>query len=1037
MKKITFFLIALFGCFFSMQAQTISVQGKVTDENSMPLFGVNVLVKDATRGTTTDFDGHYLINVNQGDVLVFSYVGFQSVEFQINESQTLDVVLQEDADALDEVVVVGYGTQRKIVNTGAISSVKAEELEAVPNGRIEQTLQGRVSGVTIASNSGQPGSSSTVRVRGLTTFDTYGGNTPLWVVDGVIVDAGGIGYLNQQDIESIEVLKDAASLAIYGARAASGVILVTTKKGSEGKFNVNYTGTYGFSSPENTVKLLNASQYAAIMNEKSVAAGGNILYPDLSVFGTGTDWQRAIFNDNSKRESHEFSLSGGNNVSTFYASFGLLDNEGIVTPEISKYQKKGVRLNSTHKLSSMFKIGQTFGYTHQKYVGLGNTNSEYGGPLSSALNLDPITPIVITDPAVANTSLYTSNPVFRDANGNPYGISTIVGQEMTNPVAYVQTRLGNSDYADDFVGNAFLEFMPFERFTFRTSVGGNLAFWGGDFYTPEYFLSPTVGTTQNSLSRNTNKGFGWNIENTVSYGNTFGKHDFTLLLGQGTYVNGINSGTYTNYQNLPVSSYRDASFNYEIPVSQRIGSAYTGNEHRVISLFSRLNYNYDEKYLFTGIIRRDGSSNFGPNNKFGIFPSFSAGWNISNEDFWAQNDIINTLKLRAGYGVTGNDAIAPNGYLALISGGRNYTFGRTGDQIVIGYSPNAPANPDLKWEETSQLNIGADARLFRNLTMTLEYYKKKTSGILQYFELPGYVGATGSPLGNVADMENRGVELELGYNRNFGDFNFSANGNVSYLENEVTFLGEEKEFITNGAAGFQSMGDITRTQVGEAYNSFYGFRTAGIFQNRAEINSYTSANGNIIQPNAVPGDFRWVDTNGDGTISDDDKQFLGSPLPKYTFGLTINMNYKAFDFMVFTQGAAGNKIFQGLRRLDMQNANYSTRALSRWTGEGTSNDYPRLTNNDLNGNFSRPSDFYLEDGDYLRIKIAQLGYSLPTNLMSQIGAQKLRIYVTGENLFTFTDYTGYDPEIGGNVLGIDRGYYPQAKSILFGANLQF
>lgn len=1037
MKKITFFLIALFGGFFSMYSQSISVQGKVTDQNNLPLFGVNVLVKDATRGTTTDFDGNYSIEVSQNDILVFSFVGFLTEEFQITGSQNLNVILQEDADALEEVVVVGYGTQKKSVNTGAISSVKAEELEAVPNGRIEQTLQGRVSGVTIASNSGQPGSSSTVRVRGLTTFDTYGGNTPLWVVDGVIVDAGGIGYLNQQDIESIEVLKDAASLAIYGARAASGVILVTTKKGKTGKFNVNYTGSYGFSSPENTVKLLNASQYAAIMNEKSVAAGGNILYPDLSLLGTGTDWQKAIFNDNAKRESHEFSLSGGNNVSTFYASFGLIDNAGIVTPEISQYKKKGMRLNSTHKISDMFKVGQTFGYTHQKYVGLGNTNSEYGGPLSSALNLDPITPIVVTDPAVANTNLYTSNPVFRDGNGNPYGISTIVGQEMTNPVAYILTRLGNSDYADDFVGNAFLEFIPIEQLTFRTSIGGNLAYWGGDFFTPEYFLSPTVGTSQNSLSRNTNQGFGWNIENTLSYGETYGKHNLTLLLGQGTYVNGINSGTYTNYQNLPVTSFRDASFNYEIPVSQRLGGAYTGNEHRVISLFSRLNYNYDEKYLFTGIIRRDGSSNFGPNNKFGIFPSFSAGWNISNEDFWAQNDIINTLKLRAGYGVTGNDAIAPNGYLALISGGRNYTFGRTGDQISIGYSPNAPANPDLKWEETSQLNIGADARLFRNTTMTLEYYKKKTTGILQYFDLPGYVGATGSPLGNVADMENRGVELELGYNKNFGDLNFSANGNVSYLENEVTFLGEGKDFITNGAAGFQSMGDITRTQVGVAYNSFYGYRTAGIFQTREEINSYTGSNGNIIQPNAVPGDFRWVDTNGDGTISDDDKQFLGSPLPKYTFGLTLNMSFKAFDFMVFTQGAAGNKIFQGLRRLDIQNANYSTRALSRWTGEGTSNDYPRLTNNDLNGNFSKASDFYLEDGDYLRIKIAQLGYSLPTDIINKIGAQKFRIYVTGENLFTFTDYTGYDPEIGGNVLGIDRGYYPQARSFLFGANLQF
>jgi len=1041
--KIKNYLVMLFLFVASSAlAQTKEITGTVVDDNGIPLPGANVIIKGTTTGTQTDFDGKFAIEAAPEDILLFSYVGYKTIETPVGDKQDLMITLSPDATALEEVVVVSYGTQKKSVTTGAISSVKAEELEAIPNGRIEQSLQGRVSGVTIAQNSGQPGSSATVRVRGLTTFNTYGGNTPLWVVDGVIVDAGGIGYINQSDIESIEVLKDAASQAIYGARAASGVILVTTKKGKEGKFNVNYTGTYGFSSPGNTVELLNATQYAAIMNEKSVAAGGEILYKDLSNLGVGTDWQKAIFNDSATRESHEFSLSGGNDVSTFYASFGLLDNEGIVTTDISQYQKKSVRLNSTHELSDKFKVGQTFGYSHQKYVGLGNTNSEYGGPLSSALNLDPITPIVVTDPAVANTSLYTSNPVFRDANGNPYGISTSAGlptpveQEMTNPVAYILNRLGNSDYADDFVGNAFVEFTPFEQLSFRTSVGGNIAYWGGDAFTPDYFLSPTVGSS-NSLIRNTNKGFGWNIENTVSYADTFGKHDFTLLLGQGAYVNGINSGTYTSYQNLPVSSYRDASFNFRIPGTQRDGSAYTGSEHTVSSLFSRLNYNYDEKYLFTGIIRRDGSSNFGPNNKYGIFPSFSAGWNISNEDFWKDNEFVNTLKLRAGYGITGNDAIEPNGFLALIFGGRNYTFGRTGDQISVGYSPNAPANPDLKWEETSQLNIGADMRFFQNMTMNLEYYKKKTSGILQHFELPGYVGATGSPLGNVADMENRGVELELGYNKKFGDFNFSANGNLSYLENEVTYLGQDKEFITKGVAGFQSMGDITRTQVGEAYNSFYGFKTAGIFQTLDDVRSYTDASGNIIQPDAVPGDFRWVDTNGDGTITDDDKQFLGSPLPKFNFGLTLNMNYKDFDFMVFTQGAAGNKIFQGLRRLDILNANYSTKAMSRWTGAGTSNDYPRLTNNDTNQNFSRPSDFYLEDGDYIRLKIIQLGYSLPSKVISEIGATKLRVYVTGENLITFTDYSGYDPEIGGDILGIDRGYYPQARTILFGANLKF
>ena len=1040
MNRFTCFLIVLFGGFFSMYSQTFQVQGKVTDDQNIPLIGVNVLVKDAARGITTDFDGNYSLEVSPNEILIFSYVGYTIKEVAITGSQTLDIVLLQDQSNLDEVVVVGYGTQKKSVNTGAISSVKAKDLEKIPTGRVEQVLQGRVSGVTIAANSGQPGSSSTVRVRGLTTFNTYGGNNPLWVIDGVIVDSGGLGFVNQSDIQSIEVLKDAASLAIYGARAASGVILVTTKKGQAGKIIVNYTGFAGFSSPEKTLDLLNATQYGALMNEKSIAAGGDVPYPNLSALGLGTDWQKAIFSDNALRYSHEFSFSGGNEVSTFFASFGLQDTEGIVTKDISNYNKKNFRLNSTHKLSELFTIGQTLGYSHQKTVGLGNTNSEYGGPLSSAINLDPTTPLVVTDPVEANSPLYTSTnhaPVFRDANGNPYGISSIVGQEMSNPVAYVNTRLGNYDYGDDFVGNAFLEFTPVKDLVFRSSVGGKLAYWGGDFFTPEFFLSPTVFASQNSLSRGTNKTFAWNLENTVSYTKSISAHNFTLLLGQGVYVDNISSGSFVTHTNLPVSSYRDASFNFELPPSQRIGSAYTGQEHRVTSLFSRLNYDYDEKYLFTGIIRRDGSTNFGSNNKYGYFPSFSTGWVVSREDFWRDNFAVNTLKLRAGYGVTGNDAIEPNGFLALIGGGRNYTFGESGEIIFSGNSPDAPANPDLKWEETSQLNIGFDARLFTNFTLTLEYYNKVTTGILQRVDLPGYVGATGSPLGNVADMDNKGVELELGFNKTFGEFNLSANGNVSYLKNEVTFLGQDKEFITSGAAGFQSMGSITRTQVGESYNSFYGFKTAGIFQTIDEVNAYTNASGGLIQPNARPGDFRWTDTDGDGTITDDDKQFLGSPLPKYTFGLTLNMDYKGFDLMVFTQGAAGNKIFQGLRRLDILNGNYQTEALSRWTAPGTSNSYPRLTNNDTNGNFGNASDFYLEDGDYLRLKIVQLGYSLPVSLISKMGAQKLRLYVTGENLLTLTDYTGYDPEIGGDVFGIDRGYYPQARTFLLGANIQF
>jgi TonB-linked SusC/RagA family outer membrane protein len=653
------------------------------------------------------------------------------------------------------------------------------------------------------------------------------------------------------------------------------------------------------------------------------------------------------------------------------------------------------------------------------------------------LNLDPITPVVITDPIVANSSIYTSNPVFRDANGNPYGISSIVGQEMSNPVAYVNTRLGNYNWSDDFIGNVFAEIKPIENLKIRSSMGGKIAYWGDEAFTPKFYLSPTVLSSQNSLTRATNQTFAWNIENTASYTKNIGSHDFTVLVGQGVYIDNNTRGSYVAHTNLPVNDYREASFNFPLPTAQRVGASYTSQEHRVTSLFSRLNYSFNEKYLFTGIIRRDGSSNFGPNNKFGIFPSFSTGWVVSKEGFWKENKIVNSLKIRGGYGVVGNDAIAANGFLALIDGGRNYTFGSAGSTISSGNSPSAPANPDLKWEETSQFNIGFDAKLFNDLNLTVEYYNKKTIGILQYVDLPGYVGATGSPLGNVADMENKGIEVELGYRKKIGEFNFSANGNVSYLKNEVTFLGQGKQFITNGVAGFQSMGEITRTQVGQSYNSFYGFKTAGIFQTQDEVNAYTNSAGGLIQPNARPGDFRWIDTNGDGAITNDDKQFLGSPLPKFTFGLTLNLEYKGFDLMAFAQGATGNHIFQGIRRLDILNANYQTEALSRWTGPGTSTTYPRLTNNDTNGNFGNSSDFYLEKGDYIRLKVVQLGYTLPSSFVNKVGAQKVRFYVTGENLLTLTKYTGFDPEIGGNIMGVDRGYYPQARTFMFGANVQF
>ncbi len=1032
-KAILALLILMYS--FAVFAQGIQVKGVVTSaDDGQPIPGVSVVVKGTTTGTTTDIDGGYTLTAQSNSTLIFSFVGMKPQEISVNAKTVINIVLITERTDIDEVVVVGYGTQKKSVITGAISSIKSKDLEKVAPGRVDQALQGRVSGVTIASNSGQPGDAATIRVRGITTFGS--GNNPLWVVDGVVVDADGIGYLNQNDIESIEVLKDAASSAIYGTRAATGVIMVTTKKGAEGNLIVSYNGFYGTSGPAKVLKLLNATQYGALMNERSLAGGGDIVFSDLSSLGKGTDWQKAIFNNSAQRYSHEISLSGGNSKSTFYLSFGTQNQEGIVATDISNFKQENFRLNSTHKISKIFTVGQTLGYTHQKQVGIGNTNSEYGGPLSSAINLDPITPIVVTDAAAANAAPYSVNDVIRDGNGNPYGISSLVGQEMTNPLAYIQTRLGAYGWSDNFVGNAYLQAAITKNLIVKTTVGAKLAYWGNQAFTPVYYLSATNQVLKNNNYKQTENVFNWNVENTITYSTKVADHSFTILLGQGAYVDNNGGGQSVTLYDLPITSYKDASFSFNIPdATNRVGGAWDFTEHKLTSLFSRLNYDYKEKYMFTGILRRDGSSRFGANHKYGVFPSFSLGWVVSKEGFWHLSDIIEQLKIRGGYGVVGNDAISDFGYLSTVTGGFNYTIGSSG-AITSGYAPASLDNPDLRWEQTSQANIGFDAQILKSITMTFDYYKKKTTGILRPITIPGYVGVSSSPVGNIADMQNTGLEFEMGYRKQFGKLNFGVNGNIAYLKNKVLFIASDANYIS-GDASFQSMGEVTRTQEGQSYNSFYGYRTAGIFQNWTEVNAYKNSSGSLIQPDASPGDLRWVDTNNDGSITEDDKTFLGTSIPKYTFGLTLNLEYKNFDFMVFASGAAGNKIFQGLRRLDISNSNWQTIALSRWTGDGTSNSYPRLTSNDTNGNFTKMSDFYLEKGDYIRIKVLQLGYSLPSDLYKKIGASKLRFYVSGENLLTLTKYSGYDPEIGGGVFGIDKGVYPQARSFMLGVQLQF
>lgn len=930
---------------------------------------------------------------------------------------------------IEEVVMIGYGTQKKSNVTGAISSIKASDIEAIPAGKPEQVLQGRAAGVNVVSNSGQPGASASVRVRGITSYNSN--NDPLWVVDGIVVD--GIGWLNQSDIESIEVLKDGASSAIYGVSAARGVILVTTKKGKRGRLNLSYNGFFGVSSASRKLDLLNATQYATVINEGLINDGSPARFQNPASFGAGTDWQDIIFNS-AERQNHEVSVQGGNEKSTFYGSFGYYDQSGIVMRDISYYKRLTARINSTHKVTDWLTLGQTFAYTNQKNQGI-NANGEFGGPLSSAVNLDPITQAVVTDMSTVNSALYSNPNIVRDPNGNPYGISPYVNQEMSNPLAFKYTQLGNRSWSDDFIGNVFAEVKFLNDFTFKSSLNGKKAYWGSQNFTPLFYLNPNYSNlVNNSLNRTTQTKFEWSMENTLNYQKKFGDHNFNALIGTGYYDYNIGYGQSVTYTNLPISSYEAASFNFYTPTENRTVDAWDNVEWNKASYFGRLIYDYKNKYLFTGTLRYDGSSVFGPEYHWGVFPAFSLGWNVEKENFWPQNNVINTLKIRGGYGTLGNDGIGSFNFASFYVAGANYTNGN--GTVMPGYYPSGLANPYLKWETTTQTNIAADMKLFKDFTLTVDVYNKKTKDILRAVQIPGYIGVTGNAIANAGDMENRGVEVELGYKKTWNDLSVSFNGNVAYNKNKVLSLINGQEY--EDRAGFQSMGPIQRIVPGQSYNSFYGFKTLGVFQNQAQINSYVNANGQMYQSNAKPGDFIWADANGDGVISDLDKVNLGNSIPKFNFGATVNINYKNWDLMVFGQGAAGHKIFQGLRRLDILDANYQTKILERWTGEGSTNENPRLTRNDPNKNYSRLSDWYLQKGDYFRIKLVTLGYTLPQNISQNIGANKVRFFITGENLFTFTKYTGYDPEIAaGDSYGIDRAFYPQAKTFMFGANITF
>lgn len=1033
--KITLFIIFLFSVSFAV-AQNINISGTVSDVNGVTLPGVTVKVKGTTQGTQTDLKGHYAFSVPSNATLIFSFIGFSTEERTVIGQKVINVQLTANSKDLNEVVVIGYGTQKKATVTGAISGVSAKDLDGQQVTSFSNALEGRAAGVLVTQNSGAPGSGPSVMIRGIGSLST-GAVGPLYVIDGAIWDNGGYDAINPNDIESIQVLKD-ASAAIYGSRSSNGVILITTKQGKAGKAKVAYDFYYGNQSVSKKIKLANATQYAQLYNQALANDGTAPFFTNPQQYGKGTDWQNVIFG-NAPIMDHHLSVSGGNETANYFTALGYLDQKGIVTPDFSNYKKFNLRANTNYHPKKYLKFGENFNYTYVRTTTAFNTNNVFGGPLADAVNMDPITPVVVNDvSAQPNPNDYTSPYIIRNAQGLPYGISPYAANEIVNPLAAARTINGNYNWSHNIFANAFAEIDPIPGLAIKSSINAKQAFYGSESFSPMFYLNVSnKNLSQNSQYRGMNQNLEWNWDNTISYTRSIQKHNFNVLFGQSSEKES-GYGTSISYNGEPISNYQNASFNFSLPQTQRLGSAYDNQIVTHASLFGRVTYDYDQKYLLQAILRHDGSSKFGSNNVYGNFPSISAGWVVTKESWFPSGTFVDYLKIRGSWGILGNEsALSPFQYSPIVGPIGSYIFGSgTTETLSPGYGPNSSPNASLQWEQDKQTDIAIDATLFHDFTLTLDYYNKNTNKLLVSVAPPNYVGITGNAFQNAGGISNKGFEVQLGYNKKVGDVTLNLSGNISYNKNKVTSLGNQPAQYVGSWQG-ASPSQLQIVQVGQPFYEFYGYKVIGIFQSQAEVNAYKDASGQLYEPNAKPGDLKYA-VNGAGALGPNDRQYLGSPIPTWSYGYTFNAAYKQFDVNIFGQGVWGNKIFQEYRRLDLSMSNYPSAALNAWTPTNTNTNYPRLTVADPNKNFSQPSSFYLQSGAYMRIKTIQLGYNFSKGVLNKLDISKLRVYVSGDNLFTITKYTGFDPEVSGganNYFGVDQGVYPTAKTIRIGLDV--
>lgn len=1003
-------LLLLFTAMSMQHLNAQTIEGSVVDIDGITLPGVNVSVKGTTVGASTDFDGNFIIKAKKGDVLVASYLGYKAKEVTVGSEKRIKIVLEASTESLDEIVIVGYGSQKRKDVTGAVSSVGGKDIENLTFNDPAQALQGRMAGVSVQSQGGAPGSNSLITIRGIGTLSDAG---PLFVIDGVIT--GNMNSINPQDIASISVLKDASSTAIYGSRAANGVVIIATKKGRNGKLTIDIDTSVGVNKIINTLNWANARQYADIVNNADdndgrmrSPANDTQFNPNNTSDLYGESIRTSIVKNTNIR------LAGGTDSFLYSLSLNQFDNEGVV--KYSDFKRTTVRANGSF-IKGKFRLDNTIGLTRT----VNNTNPYF----NKERNLIPTIRLRDDEGNFSSSDIGAGS-----ALASYYGPGTIINELG---VAALQDR---TITRNTILGNIAASYEILEGLTYKLNLGLETYSDNNYEFTPDNQIFKDAGIKQFSELRERNTNFlSTLVEHTLNYKKTFGKHSLDVL---GGYTQQEN-----NARQLGIEARRFPANNIRIAsAAEELSSAPSFDRTSTIqSYFGRVNYSFDDKYLLTATLRRDGSSLFREKLRWGTFPSMALAWNVSNEDFMENVEAITDVKFRVSYGEIGSnnvDVYAIDPELNLFS---EYVLGDTPARVP-GYSITKGVNPNIFWETTKTLDIGLDFRALNDkLNVTMDYFVKKSEDILVNIQLPLYTGFTNAIPFNSASVENKGFELVASYGDAIGDdFSFNVSGNISVLDNNVTSLGGSTP-IRQGSFTSNSL-NSTKTDIGQPIGSFYGYVTDGIYQTDAEATAANDASGS-----PVAGDIKFKDLDGDGDIDVDDQKYLGSPIPTFDYGINLSANYKQFDLSLLFNGVAGNSILNGTKYRGYfdTDGNYFADALDGWSPSNTGSDLPRNTKSD-NGNNRRMSDFYVENGAYFRLRNAQVGYNFTESVLDKIKVSKLRLYVTATNLFTITDYTGYYPEVGRNNrggsrkifnAGVDEGSYPTPRTFQLGLQVSF